>query len=124
MSVGDAAPVEAPESAAEPVTLTDRIYSADVMRLADWLRAAIYVLRDKRLRITAAWEVFSYQPRPKPEDLEHLAIACEEQSIDTAESWEELSETRVVELARELQRMPLVAAKLDLCRTECLKAAA
>jgi hypothetical protein len=112
MSVDDAAPVEAPESAAEPVTLIDRIYSADVMRLADWLRAATYALRDRRLRITAAWEVFGYEARPKSEDLEHLAIACEEQSIDTAEFWEELSETRAVELARELQSKQLVAAKL------------
>jgi hypothetical protein len=102
----------APELDEAPATLTDRIYAADVMKLADWLRAAIYALREKRLRIAAAWDVFGYEARPQREDLEHLAIACEEQSIDTAELWEELSETRAVELARELQRKPLVATKL------------
>jgi hypothetical protein len=112
MSVGDAAatPEPAEDEPTGPVTVADRIYSYDLLKLADLLRAATFALREHRLRITAAWDVLGRQARP--EDLEHLAIACEEQDIDTTELWDELAETRAVELAKELQHKPLVAYKL------------
>jgi hypothetical protein len=111
MSVGAAAVEPAPESAAEPVTLTDRIYQADVMRLADWLRAATYALRENhnRGRLGVAIEVFGYGARPH--DLDALGAACRDAEIDTTDFYDALATTWAVEIATTLQHYPLVAAK-------------